>query len=90
MTTPVRLGAAATLLALAACSGSGGGATGCELAAHQRTSLGCEFWAVDLDLVDYLEDPASAPWGLALTNPGAEAATVTIERNDAAPGVSFA
>lgn len=60
--------------------------TGCEIASDKPSNLGCEFWAVDLDQQDGLNDPASAPWGVALSNPGDLQANVTIEINEANPG----
>ncbi|MEZ4391009.1 MAG: IgGFc-binding protein [Polyangiales bacterium] len=58
----------------------------CRLAAESPSNVGCEFWAVDLDQQDGFGDPASAPWGVALSNVGATRAQVTIELNDAPPG----
>jgi IgGFc binding protein len=63
-------------------------AAACDLAAEQPSNIGCEFWAVDLDQQDYSNDPASAPWGLMLSNAGPAQADVTIEINTAAPGQS--
>jgi hypothetical protein len=60
--------------------------TACELAADQPSNVGCEFWAVDLDQQDGFNDPASAPWGVVLSNAGEGQANVTIELNEAAPG----
>ena len=59
---------------------------GCQAADEQPSNVGCEFWAVDLDQQDFGQDPASAPWGVALSNAGDGAAQVTIEINEAAPG----
>ena len=42
--------------------------TRCELAADQPSNVGCEFWAVDLDQFDLVNDPASMTWGVALSN----------------------
>jgi hypothetical protein len=58
----------------------------CQLAAGQPSNVGCEFWAVDLDQQDAFNDPASAPWGVVLSNAGAGQANVTIELNDAQVG----
>lgn len=59
----------------------------CEAAADSPSNVGCEFWAVDLDQQDGAgNDPASEPWGLALSNVGDGAADVVIEINTAAPG----
>ncbi|MBW2458966.1 MAG: IgGFc-binding protein, partial [Deltaproteobacteria bacterium] len=60
--------------------------TGCDIADDQPSNVGCEFWAVDLDQVDSFNDPASAPWGVALSNASQMTANVTIEYNDTAPG----
>lgn len=59
---------------------------GCDLANDSPSNLGCEFWAADLDMADGPTDPASAPWGLVLSNAGQAAATVTIELNEAPVG----
>jgi len=59
---------------------------GCDIAADQPSNVGCEFWAVDLDQVDSFNDPASAPWGVVLSNASQTTANITIEYNDTAPG----
>jgi len=64
--------------------------TACDLAADQPSNVGCEFWAVDLDQQDGLNDPASAPWGVALSNAGTGQADVTIEINEADVGQPIA
>ena len=58
----------------------------CDIAADQPSNVGCEFWAVDLDQQDASNDPASAPWGVVLSNAGSGTANVTIEINEAPPG----
>ncbi|MBK8255151.1 MAG: IgGFc-binding protein [Polyangiaceae bacterium] len=58
----------------------------CVVAEGQPSNVGCEFWAVDLDQQDGFNDPASAPWGVALSNAGQTKAVVSIEINEAAPG----
>lgn len=58
----------------------------CQVAEGQPSNVGCEFWAVDLDQQDGFNDPASAPWGVALSNAGSGKANVTIEINEAPPG----
>jgi len=58
----------------------------CRVAENQPSNVGCEFWAVDLDQQDALNDPASAPWGLALSNVGESPARVTVEINTAPVG----
>src|SRR5262245_44231863 len=50
------------------CEGSDCTAT-CQLAEQQPSNVECQFWTVDLDQADGFEnDPASAPWGVALSN----------------------
>jgi hypothetical protein len=66
--------------------GNGVCGTACEVAASQASNVGCEFWAVDLDQQDALNDPASAPWGVVLSNAGQTDANVTIEINEAPVG----
>jgi IgGFc binding protein len=65
---------------------AGACASACQVAEAQPSNVGCEFWAVDLDQQDALNDPASAPWGLALSNVGSTPARVTIEINTAPVG----
>ena len=60
--------------------------TACEVAADQPSNVGCQFWAVDLDQQDALNNPAVMPWGVVLSNASDAQANVTIERNDAPPG----
>ena len=60
---------------------------GCQLAADAPSNMGCEFYAVDLDLSDGVSDPGAGPWGVALANAGQAPATVTIEQNDAPVGM---
>ncbi len=61
--------------------------TACQVAEDKPTNVGCEFWAVDLDQQDGGgNDPASMPWGLAISNVGGVDANVTIEINDGTPG----
>ncbi len=60
--------------------------SGCSVADDQPSNIGCEFWAVDLDQQDGFNDPASAPWGVVLSNAGQTAAHVVIEINEAPPG----
>lgn len=64
-----------------ACAGA------CQIAADQPSNVGCEFWAADLDQQDFPpSDPASAPWGVVLSNPSDLTANVTIEINTAPVG----
>ncbi len=58
----------------------------CQVAEDQPSNVGCEFWAVDLDQQDGLNDPASAPWGVVLSNASQMQANVTIELNSAPVG----
>jgi hypothetical protein len=68
------------------CSG-GECKTACQVAEEQSSNVGCEFWAVDLDQQDALNDPASAPWGLAFSNAGnSGVANITVEINEAPVG----
>ncbi len=60
--------------------------TACEIAEDQSSNVGCEFWAVDLDQQDGFNDPASEPWGVALSNAGQGVANVTVEINEAPVG----
>lgn len=60
--------------------------SGCAVADGQPSNIGCEFWAVDLDQQDGFNDPASAPWGVVLSNAGQSPAHVVIEINEAPPG----
>ncbi|MCA9595282.1 MAG: IgGFc-binding protein [Myxococcales bacterium] len=59
----------------------------CQVAEDQPSNVGCEFWAVDLDQQDGGgNDPASAPWGIVLSNASQSQANVTIELNSAPQG----
>ena len=58
----------------------------CTVAASQPSNVGCEFWAVQLDQQDGLNNPVVAPWGVALSNTGRGTTDVTIEINTAPPG----
>jgi hypothetical protein len=61
--------------------------SGCDMAAGLPSNVGCEFWAVDLDQFDGAgNDPASAPWGIVVSNAGQATANVTVEYNDAPYG----
>ena len=64
----------------------GGQVVTCNDAADKPSNIGCEFWAVDMDQQDALNDPASAPWGVAISNVGFGSTDVTIEINVAQPG----
>ena len=58
----------------------------CDDAASKPSNFGCEFWAVDMDQQDALNDPASAPWGVAISPAGFGTTEVAIEINLAPPG----
>lgn len=80
------VGEACDLDAGNSCS-SGQCVSACQVAEDQPSNVGCEFWAVDLDQQDGGgNDPASEPWGLALSNVGDGEANVTIHINEAPVG----
>lgn len=63
----------------------------CDAAREDRSNVGCEYWAVDLDnefasgpLVS--NDAAGQPFAVAIANPSDVTVHVTIEQNDAPPG----
>ena len=58
----------------------------CDDAANKPSNFGCEFWAVDMDQQDAFNDPASAPWGVAISSAGFGTTEVSIEINLAPPG----
>lgn len=59
---------------------------GCDLSKELPSNLGCEFYAVDLDLSDGVSNPGAGPWGLALANAGQAPATVVIEQDNGEVG----
>lgn len=61
---------------------------GCDLAVEEPSNVGCDFYAVDLDLSDGVSNPGAGPWGLVLANAGQSPADVTIEQNDAPVGMA--
>ncbi|MFO0618778.1 MAG: IgGFc-binding protein [Polyangiaceae bacterium] len=62
--------------------------TACQIAETTPSNVGCEFWAVDLDQQDGAgNDPASADFGVALSNKGDSKANVTVQINEAPPGM---
>ncbi len=65
---------------------TGGETVYCDDAADKPSNFGCEFWAVDMDQQDAFNDPASAPWGVAISSAAAGNTLVVIEINNAAPG----
>jgi hypothetical protein len=61
----------------------------CALASEQRSNVGCEYWAVDLDNADVDDtlNAAKQQFAIVVSNPEADlAATVTIEQDDSALG----
>ncbi len=77
------------------CSGDGVACRGgvcqnlCGLAAKQRSNVGCEYWAVDLDNADISDSLNAAAQQFAVVVSNAQpdvAADVTIEQDDSAPG----
>jgi hypothetical protein len=62
----------------------------CDEAARNRSNLGCEYWAVDLDQwysEDMMNPDATAEqFALVVTNPQSFTVTVTVEVNDAPVG----
>lgn len=67
-------------------NGDTGEVVTCDDAANKPSNLGCEFWAVDMDQQDAFNDPAAAPWGVAISPVGFGVTEVTIEINLAPPG----
>ena len=61
----------------------------CALAGEQRSNVGCEYWAVDLDNanIDASLNAASQQFAVVLSNPQPDlVAEVTIEQDESAPG----
>lgn len=61
---------------------------GCEYADRLNSNVGCDYWAVDLDnaMVGFGLDASSQQFAVVVSNPSNMEATVTVERNNAAPG----
>jgi len=62
-------------------------ANACEIAADNRSNIGCEYWGVDLDN-EYSEfnDAAAEQYAVVLANTSDFIVNVTVEQNEAAPG----
>lgn len=60
----------------------------CEIARNNRSYVGCEFFAADLDnaAIDDLNNAAAQQFAVAVANPQAVAVQVQVELNDAALG----
>jgi len=60
----------------------------CQQAAENRSYVGCEYWAVDLDnaVISSVFNAAAQQFAVVVSNPSALPATVRVERNDAPPG----
>ncbi len=68
---------------------SGGCVQLCEDAAENRSNVGCEYWAVDLDnaMIDDTSNAAAQQFAVVVSNPQPDlSAVVTIEQDDSAPG----
>lgn len=68
--------------------------SGCEaLVKYNKSYIGCEYWATDLDqydesaiggLIPGMKNPPDAPWGIVISNPGKIETAVTFKSNDPA------
>ncbi len=59
----------------------------CEVAVDDRSNIGCEYWAVDLDNeYSTFNDAAGEQFAVAVANASDFMVDVTVEQNDAAPG----
>ncbi|MCA9627838.1 MAG: IgGFc-binding protein [Myxococcales bacterium] len=68
---------------------SGGCVQLCEDAAKNRSNVGCEYWAVDLDnaVIDDTSNAAAQQFAVVVSNPQPDlTASVTIEEDHGAPG----
>jgi IgGFc binding protein len=72
-----------------ACDGSGC-VNACDLAAVNRSYVGCEFYAVDLDnaAIDDVNDAAAQQYAVVVANPQRVPVSVWVERNDGVVGAS--
>jgi len=77
---------------LSTCSGEevcAGGqcVTACEKAEADRSNVGCEYWAIDLDNeYSQFNDAAGEQFAVALANASNYMVSVTVEQNNGAPG----
>ncbi len=72
----------------AACRG-GGCVNLCVKAAEEKSNVGCEYWAADLDNADIsaTENAAAQQYAIVVSNPEPDiAANVTVEQDDSSPG----
>ncbi|MCA9670705.1 MAG: IgGFc-binding protein [Myxococcales bacterium] len=66
---------------------SGGCTNACELARKNKSYVGCEYWAVDLDnAVVQIGAAAAQQFAVVVSNPSPLTAEVTVTQNDAKPG----
>lgn len=67
--------------------GNGGCISACDKAIDERSNVGCEYWAVDLDN-EYSQwnDAAGEQYAVALANTSEFTVDVIVEQNNAAPG----
>ncbi len=65
----------------------------CDVAAKEKSNVGCEYWAVDLDNanIDPTSNAAAQQFAVVVSNPQPDVPVrVTIEQDDSAPGSSGA
>jgi len=69
--------------------GGGSCVSACEQATIQRSNMGCEYFAVDLDNeYSQFNDSAGEQFAVVLANPSSYTVNVTVEENEAAPGAA--
>lgn len=62
-------------------------ANACDIAADNRSNIGCEYWGVDLDNeYSQFNDAAAEQYAVVLANTSDFVVNVTVEQNEAAPG----